>query len=175
MTGRTILDYDYAKLVADKVNNSTATLVAAAFKKALDRKLAGEDSDTIEQPGENATDSQRFEFFFHELFDIGPDSRPLDNALIREKIVEARDFLRQDAENCRKSRKYGDLVDMKLEDAQAYEDMLTLFDKGDFDGVRRRYWNQDTAARDYLFIGNDTIANRKVWHRLNEWLNVGRG
>jgi hypothetical protein len=170
----TVLSYDYAKEALEKIEGSTAAIVAGAFKRVLERKVAGQNSDEVSLPT-NPTDAQRFEFFFSELFEVGPDPAPLPNEEVRAAIVAARDFLLEDAERCKRSRKDRDLESMKREDAQAYEDMLSLFDGGYYGAARIRYWNQDTAARDYMFMGRDTIANRKLWHRLNQWLNADRG
>lgn len=165
------IDYPYAEKVLKALETeATATQVARAFQTALKRNMG---LDKTAAPEFDAADTsvnveKRFEVFFGELFTVAPKelTEMMTDADYRLQIVKGMEFLLTRAER-EKKRKDKEMEDMYRDDAANYSKMLTLFDAGKIKESVEALRDQDTAARDNLFVGLNEIGEI----RLNRYLD----
>lgn len=160
------LDYAYAEKTLEALNQATATQVVIGFKRALERKLGklSTPAPEFDASDPNVPAQKRFERFFDELFTVAPAdiNMPLSLEEFKQRAQEARGELLKQADSAKNDPEYADLEDMYRCDALNYEGMIAYLDAGNVGAAIRTYWNQDTAARDWLFMGPDEVRNRRT-------------
>ncbi len=161
------IDYPYAEKVLKALDEATPAEVARAFQTALKRNM-GLDKTKVRKfkPEDKSVNQEtRFELFFGELFTVAPKelTEMLTDDEVRTQIVMAKGHL----ENLAAKEADADMVEMYQEDAAHYGEVLKLFDSGDLKAAFDKYQDQDTAARDNLFINLNNIGEI----RLNRYLH----
>lgn len=156
------LSAEYAEKALKAMDQATAQEVARALQKTLRRKLGYDTSaaPTFDVDDESIKAEQRFELFFDQLFTIAPANLdiPLSNAELRARVAEAHKMLLAEAKKVKGSKKWGDLESLYRDDASAYATMLDMIDREDIGRAIKRWSDMDTAARDWMFTGEDKVV-----------------
>lgn len=160
------LDYAYAEKTYQALNDATATQVAIGFERALARKLGKlkDPAPDFNPDDPNIPAQKRFERFFDELFTVAPANidTPLTDAELLERASEARATLVKESEKLAKTRKWRDVAESYKADAFDYATMADMIERGDVGSAVRHWQNLDTAARDWMFTGEDKVRNRRT-------------
>ena len=167
------LTHEYASKVLKACEANSDHDIARAFRVAMARKLGTDKTPVPEfEVGDDVSFQTRMELFFSELFKVAPVDldTPMSNEEARAQALAAHRHLLKRAAEAKSTPGDEDIVSMYEDDALSYQSMLDLLDAGEIKGAIKIWGNQDTAARDNLFIKLGRLGE----NRLSLWLDANR-
>lgn len=166
------LTYEYAEKVLKGMEDATPAQIARALEKTLKRKLGLIDAPA---PSFDAADKRvgaepRFERFFDELFTVAPANidTPLSDAELRDRAQEAYDALMERAKADDADPDDDEGGESARRDAFDYATMVDMIERGDVGKAIAHYRSLDTYARNWLYLGEDDVRNRRTALALGE-------